>query len=477
MKEVDDIGLPILMVDDEEQFLLSATTALATRGIDNVTECSDSRQVMELLEKRQYAVILLDLVMPHLSGEELLKQIREFYPDQIVVMLTAINEVETVVNCMRAGAFDYILKPVDHTRLETTLKRALAFYDIQRQNRLLRSYLLTDTLEQPHCFGKIITADPIMKKIFQYMEAIAPTPLPVLISGESGVGKELVAEAVHELSGRKGEMVTVNVAGLDDHLFSDTLFGHKRGAFTGADRERGGLIEKAAGGTLFLDEIGDLAAESQVKLLRLLQHDSSYYPIGSDATKVNRARIVCATNADLEARQSEGSFRRDLYYRLRTHHVKIPPLRDRSNDLPVLLDHFFDKAAEMLGRSSPKAPPELLTLLKNYPFPGNIRELESMVYDALSRHRSGRLSLDAFREKILPDYHGELPLAEPALDDAVQEEGFRFPETLPALKQWEQWLIDEALRRTNDNQRQAAELIGLSRRALNNRLARGEGKG
>lgn len=466
---------PILMVDDEEQFLLSASVALSTRGITNVVECSDSRKVMGLLADQAFSVVVLDLIMPNVTGMELLEQIHDQHPDVIIIMLTAINEVETAVKCMQLGAFDYILKPVDHTRLVTTLKRAIEFREVKTENILLKKALLSDELEQPEAFSDIITGSEQMRSIFRYMEAIGSSPLPVLITGETGVGKELVAEAIHHISGRTGEFVPVNVAGLDDHLFSDSLFGHRKGAFTGADRDRAGLIERASNGTLFLDEIGDLKWESQVKLLRLLQDKSTYYPIGSDTPRTANARIVVATNADLYQQQKKGSFRKDLYYRLQTYHIKVPPLRERKEDIALLIEHFFAKAARRLGKSEPKPPRELITLLSNYSFPGNIRELEAMVFDAISRHKSGRISLDSFREKILPEFMDEDHYFVNAKDDVAEaaEGEFPFPSRLPTLREMEQLLIAEALKRTEGNQRQAAEMIGLSRRALNNRLSRG----
>ncbi len=463
---------PILMVDDEEQFLLSAEMALTAEGINNLETCSNSARVMDLLAVETYSVVVLDLIMPEIGGLELLMQIRERYPNQIVILLTAINEVETVVTCMQSGAFDYILKPVDRQRLATTVRKAIEYHDIRQQNESLLHYLSSDELQHPAKFESIVTQNNDMMKLFQYMEAISRFPLPILITGDTGVGKELFAETIHELSGRAGEFVAVNVAGLDDHLFSDTLFGHIRGAFTGAERERKGLIEKATDGTLFLDEIGDLRPESQVKLLRLLSDKSTYYPIGSDTPKISKARVVCATNADLDQLQKDGIFRTDLFYRLTTHQIKIPPLAKRKDDLPSLLEHLFLKAAKMMGKRKPAIPDELVTLLENYNFPGNIRELESMVNDAMGRYQGGRLALDAFREKIFGDTDGPAVPDEPEL--STENGTLQFPEDLPSIKAWEQALIDEALRRTSNNQRQAAELLGISRRALNNRLSRGK---
>ena len=308
-----------------------------------------------------------------------------------------------------------------------------------------------------------------MRSIFQYAEAIASTSMPVLITGETGVGKELVARAIHDLGDRQGDFVPLNVAGVDDALFSDTLFGHKRGAFTGADRERRGLIEQAAAGTMFLDEIGDLGLESQVKLLRLLQ-EGKYYPIGSDVSKLSDARIVVATNRDIAAMQQRDAFRKDLYYRLQTHYIHIPPLRERKEDIPLLVEHFLTKSAEQLGKKRPTPPRELTTLLGTYHFPGNIRELESMIFDAVSRHQSGVLSMESFKKKIGCDQIATLEVQESS--SAAADKRILFPEELPTLKETEQTLIAEALERADGNQTIAARLLGLSRRALSNRLSR-----
>jgi transcriptional regulator with PAS, ATPase and Fis domain len=302
-----------------------------------------------------------------------------------------------------------------------------------------------------------------MRAIFKYIEAISRTPLPVLVTGETGVGKELIANAIHKLSGRPGEIVSLNVAGVDDNLFSDTLFGHKKGAFTGADTERRGLIEQAERGTLFLDEIGDLSIESQVKLLRLIQ-DRKYFPLGSDMAKLSDVRIICATNRNIDSMKEGNSFRKDLYYRLQTHHIHIPPLKERKSDIPLLINHFMEKAALQLNKKKPTAPKELYTLLSNYSFPGNIRELEGIIFDAVSVHTSGVMSLIPIREKIYRD--------EEMVSDSTVVEELIFPDELPTLKEAEDALIKEALKRADGNQNIAAELLGLSRRALNNRLTR-----
>jgi DNA-binding NtrC family response regulator len=299
------------MVDDEAQALDSFETVLLFTSINNIIRCQDSRNVMPLLSRQEIEVMLLDLSMPHITGEELLSLVTRDFPEVPVIIITGSNDVETAVACMKSGAFDYMVKPVEKSRLISGVKRAIEIRELQRENRLLRAHVLTDQLEHPEAFSEIVTNSGTMRSIFQYIEAISNSPQPVLITGETGVGKELVAKAIHTLSNRKGNFVPVNVAGLDDNVFADTLFGHKKGAFTGADQPRSGLIEQASGGTLFLDEIGDISLTSQVKLLRLLQ-DGEFLPIGSDIVKHSDARVVVATNQNLQTLQESGKFRKDL---------------------------------------------------------------------------------------------------------------------------------------------------------------------
>jgi two-component system, NtrC family, nitrogen regulation response regulator GlnG len=329
---------------------------------------------------------------------------------------------------------------------------------------------LTDAPHQREAFAEIVTQHPSLFAIFRYLEAIAGSPQPVLITGETGTGKELMAKALHRLSGRPGELVAVSVAGLDDAMLSETLFGHIRGAFTGADRPREGLIASAAGGTIFLDEIGDLAVTSQVKLLRLLQ-DGSFYPLGADRPRQSRARIVVATNTDVVQAVGAGRFRKDLYYRLRTHHLHLPPLRSRKGDIPLLVDHFVEKAARQLGKGVPAVPLALHQLLKTYNFPGNVRELEALVFDGVARHQGIMLSLASFKDAISGKPQFTVTAEEPERAGATPLASL-FPDRLPTLREAEDHLIAEALLRADGNQGVAAGLLGLSRQALNKRLSR-----
>ncbi len=471
---------PILLVDDDPVALETYNRALRSAGINNIMPINDSREVVPLLAGGQAVdLVLLDMIMPHISGDALLSTITQDYLGVPVIMITGISEMDIAVKCIKSGAFDYLTKPVERGRLVTSVQTALRFHELSRENDALATSLLSSGLKNAETFENIITGNATMRAIFQYVEAIAITQRPILITGETGVGKELVAEAAHKASGRSGKFVAVNVGGLDDNLFTDTIFGHKKGAFTGADYGRSGLIEQASDGTLFLDEIGDLEVPSQVKLLRLLQY-GDYYPLGSDTARLSNARIIAATNMDIMKMKEGGKFRKDLYYRLSSHHIHIPPLRNRLDDLALLVDYFLEKAAVSMGKKKPPVPKELFQFLFTYHFPGNVRELQGMIYDAMSMHASGPLSLRSFKNSIAKE-RGSAPAesdktavnsGSPAhsIALAIIEEDAQ--KRFPTLEEAEWFLIDEALARAGGNQTIAAEMLGLTRAALNKRLVR-----
>jgi DNA-binding NtrC family response regulator len=456
---------PVLIVDDEDLFSSTAAAALFSEGISNTVVCNDNRKLVELIEKHRPNIILMDIMMPHATGSELLPLIKKEYPDISIIMVTGVNDVRVAVEAMKNGAFDYILKPSRKEELVSCVRKAIEFHDIRHETAALKQTVLNNKLKNPDAFSHIVTRNETLFNLFKYTEAIAPTSLPILICGETGVGKELLARAVHTLSNRQGNFVCVNIGGLDDSMFSDTLFGHRRGAFSGADSERKGLIEESTSGTLFLDEIGDLSPESQVKLLRLIQ-DGSYYPLGSDVPKHSTARIIAATNKDLHKMQTEGTFRKDLYFRLEAHLLYIPPLRERLNDLSLLVDYHLNEASAELKKNKPTYPPELISYLNQYQFPGNIRELRGMIFNALSRHSSGMLSLDFFKEKC--GRPASISITDSTTSHCVQE--FNFSQQLPTLEELEQALINEALKRSSGNKTLAAHMIGLTRQTLNNWL-------
>lgn len=457
---------PVLLVDDDQHVLESFSLMLNSAGVENIMQINDSRTVLQLLAETGASLIILDLFMPHISGTELLQEVRQKAPQIPVIIMTAANNIEMAVECLKNGAIDYLVKPVEKGRFLTSVKKALEVNELHNEVKALKDSLLSGALKHKEVFSSIITGCRKMFAVFQYVEAVAQSKQPLLITGETGVGKELIAQAAHNLSGRPGKFIAVNVAGLDDAMFSDTLFGHEKGAFTGAEKQRGGMIVQAEGGTLFLDEIGELNEASQVKLLRLLQ-EQVYYPLGSDIQKKTDCRIIAATNKDIKELSEKGGLRKDLYFRLCTHHLHIPPLRERKGDLPLLLDYFLEEAAKSMNKKRPAPPPELYTLLATYPFPGNIREMQAMIYDAVARHKSGILLMDSFKEAVkhMPSsLQSGLPLYE---DDIQMHLTFtRFP----TLHEIADHFILEAMKRSNGNQRIAASLLGITRQGLNKRL-------
>ena len=460
----------ILLVDDEAEALMGCEFLLESAGITNTISCQDSRTVMQTVQDKDIGMVLLDLSMPYVTGEELLPQLVEHHPDVPIIIITGLNKMETAIQCMQAGAFDYLVKPIEETRLISSVKRGIELGEIKQEYSAFRNRILTDKLEMPEVFAALVTANNTMHALFHYMVTIGKTQRPVLITGETGTGKELAAQAIHDLSERSGAFVAVNIAGLDDAVFSDTLFGHIRGAFTGADAHRAGFIEKAAGGTLFLDEIGDMPMQSQIKLLRLLQ-EQEYFPVGADAAKPLEARIVAATNQDLQTLQAEGRFRTDLYYRLKTHTVHLPALRDRIDDIPLLVNHFLEQAADALNKSVPTVPRELYTLLATYHFPGNIRELEAMVFEAVSHHSAHMLSCQSFREHMHTHRGAEPQRAHMTIPGHAP---FTYFAKLPTLAEAPRLLITEAMQRAEGNRSIAANLLGISRSGLSKAIKRYE---
>lgn len=452
----------VVLVDDEELTLKASQRFLQSSGISNVALVSDSLEVLPFLAANQVSVLVLDINMPNISGLELLPRITEKYPYIPVILMTASDEISNVIQGMKAGAFDYLVKPVESSRFVATVRKALELCDISNELSSLKQRLLSGRLENPGAFSSIVTVNRKMMALFQYVEIVAPTRQPIMITGETGTGKEMIARAIHVLSGCRGEFVAVNVAGLDDNMFSDTLFGHKKGAFTGADQAREGLIARAAGGTLFLDEIGDLSESSQIKLLRLMQ-EKEYYQAGSDIVKKSDARILLATNRDLPELIRQGKFRNDLYYRLKAHQVQVPPLRERMDDLPILVDHFLEQAAETFCRPKPVLSKQLMAEFRLYAFPGNVRELEAIVFDAVARHDLEDTSAPFVEETFVRSLSHPLKSA-PA--NPLEALFGRFP----TLEQVEEYMINEAMKISGGNQGVAASMLGISRQTLNKRV-------
>lgn len=461
---------PILLVDDEPAWLRSLSLALESEGGSNIHCCKDSRLVMQLLAEREFSMVLLDLNMPQVSSTQLLQEIHALFPDLPVFIVGGMDQSVSAVECLKRGARDYFVKASELARLVSVVKRELEVQSLERQDRELRKSDLKVQLVHPEAFEEIITRSPKMFSLFRYLEAIADSRGPVLITGESGVGKGLLAHALHRLSRAKGPWVPTNAAGLEDENFAATLFGQVPGPQSKIDRRRRGLVERARGGSLFLDEIGELSDASQRHLLRFAQ-DGDYVPVGGDVPNRSDARLICVTHHNLEELVSRGRFRKDLYYRLRGHHLHVPALRERREDLNLLLDHFLKEAAASLDRQVPTYPRELPLLLCAYDFPGNVRELRTMISDAMIHHKSRMLSMDQFKIAMGME-RGSMQTAFTAPD--MDPSRVIFSGALPTLNEMTQQLIAEALERAGGNQSIAAAMLGITRQALNQRLKKKE---
>lgn len=443
----------ILLVDDDVPVQESTTRLLEQRDLGRCLAVGTGAQALEAVSQESIAVVLLDLGLPDLAGEEVLDRIRRSRPDLPVIIITAQSSIDTAVRCMAAGAYDYVVKGDDPERLMNSTARALEFQRKGREIAALRERMLAADLRRPEAFADLITASERMRVLFRFIEAVAPSTEPILLFGETGTGKELFAQAVHRASGTKGPFVATNLGGLDDQMVADTLFGHSKGAFTGADQARKGLVFTAAEGTLFLDEIGDLSPASQVKLLRFLEN-REYYPLGSDVVRRSSARVVAATNRDLETLAAEGKFRQDLIYRLSVFRIDVPPLRERPEDIPLLSQHFLDT----LGAGSTLSS-GAMAFLRSYGFPGNVRELRGLLLRAMAVSPGKIIDRPAL-EGLLKS-HPNLPQVRSAP-----------PSSFPTIRQAIDELVAEAMARTSGHQAQAALLLGITPQALSKRLRR-----
>lgn len=442
---------PIILVDDEPSWLHSLSFTLEyTGGYDNLVICSDGRDLIGMLRCQKVGLVLLDLVMPHVGGEDLLVQIVQEFPEIPVIVLSGLNQLETAVRCMKLGAFDYYVKTSESERLLAGIEKALALQALQRENRNLSERLLQRGLRHPEAFAAFVTRSLRMEAIFNYLEAVAGSRDPLLISGERGTGKLLAAQALHRLSAPGAPWVVVDAAALDGENFASLLCG---GVGTR------GLLDQARGGILFVRGIEALAASSQAALVRLLQA-GEYAPAGSGVPRRLGLRLVCSTCTDLAERAEEGRFRRDLYYRLSVHQVHMPPLRERLEDLPLLIDELVSSACARHGWCKPRMPRNLAPLLASHSFPGNVSELRRLIDAAVENSPRGRLSMAPFQQYLARPESAPLTAADPAPPLLV------FPGRLPTLAEAREMIIAEALRRSNGSQSIAARLLGISQPAL-----------
>lgn len=455
----------VLIVDDESSIRDSLQLILGRTYAVEVAESGD--RALEVLasagaapEKKTPDLVLLDVMMPGLDGLGILERIREDYPALPVIMLTASTAVKTAVQAMKIGAIDYLNKPFDVDELLSLIEETLASGALGREapsSVTVAKQVRTDVAEVEGDFGCIVGSHLVMREIYNKIEQVAQRDTTVLITGESGTGKELIAREIHRRSKRAGgPFVAINCAAIPETLIESELFGHERGAFTHAVEKRIGHFELASGGTLFLDEIGELSHAVQVKILRFLQ-EQEFYRVGRSKPISVDVRVLAATNRSLETAIQDGRFRQDLYYRINVVSLEMPPLRQRREDIPSLVDHFICTLAPLYGGKSPKVLPEALALLQAYPWPGNVRELENVIESILA------LSSDPeIRPSNLP---ARLRQPQPTGDSKHEsvEGNLPFEE---AERAFETEIILKALRKANYVQTKAAEILGISRRIL-----------
>ncbi len=377
----------ILVVDDERAFVDSVVRMLRLEGYDNYTPVTDSTTVPDLLAQQSFDVAFLDITMPGLDGLDLLKLIKERSPQTECIMITANEGISLVIKTIRAGAYDYLVKPITPEQLLHALDRALERRRLMEALALRSEVALEKALEDPEAFGEILTGDARMLRLLREAELHAGSEIPILVTGDTGTGKELLARAVHRCSRRKdGPFVPVNMLALSPTLFESEFFGHAKGAFTGADRDKAGFLAQARGGTLFLDEIGDLSLEIQGKLLRVLQ-EGEYVPVGETRPRQADVRFVAATNQDLARMVQKRRFRKDLLYRLMFAHLNLPPLRRRREDIPLLAAHFLECSSRPGVTLSEQAEVSLLS----HSWPGNVRELRGVMEAAANLAQGGKI--------------------------------------------------------------------------------------
>ncbi|MBW2307215.1 MAG: sigma-54-dependent Fis family transcriptional regulator [Deltaproteobacteria bacterium] len=441
-----ETGATVLVVDDDPSHRLMLRALLGGKGY-RVEEAPDGADAITLARRTPYDLILMDVRMAGVGGIDALKEIRRINPAIPIIIMTAYSSVDTAVEALKSGAYDYLTKPLDPDEMLITMEKALDHRSLQEENIQLR-----ERLGERLDLGRLIGRSPSMKQVFETLALVAPTDATVLITGESGTGKELVAGAIHHNSPRSSRhFITVNCAAITETLLESELFGHERGAFTGAVGRRDGRFLQADGGTVFLDEIGEMAPAMQAKLLRVLQ-DGEIQRVGSDEILRVDVRTIAATNRDLAQDVQAGRFREDLYYRLNVVNIHIPPLRDRREDIPLLARHFLDDYARKNRRTVKGFTPRAVDLMSRYSWPGNVRELENAVERGVILMRGEYFT------------HEDLPLALKELLPR-EEKDFSFPPGT-SIRRMEKELVLQTLEATGGNKSEAARRLGITRRTL-----------
>jgi len=443
----------ILIVDDEKNYLVVLSAFLSGEGYETLT-ADTAERALEIVETTDLDLVLTDMKMPTMDGIELLRRIKERDPDLPVVMMTAYGTVEKAVEAMQLGAFNFILKPFQNETLKQIIEKAASTYRVLKENQRL-----VEALENRYRFDSIIGKSKSMQAVFDMIKKIAHTKATVLITGESGTGKELIAKAIHFNSLRRNKpFVAVSCAALTETLLESELFGHEKGAFTGAIAMKKGRFELADSGTLFLDEIGEVPISLQVKLLRVLD-EMRFERVGGTRTIDVDVRLITATNRDLKAEAEQHHFREDLYFRLNVVHIKLQPVRERAEDIPLLATHFARKFAEESNKGEITFTPESMHFLCNHRWPGNVRELENAIERAVLLSKGSEITLEDLPKDLVSFSDLETPIDWEKLSN--------LPETLNAI---EKRLIKKALSLSNNVQSRAANLLGIARTNLHYRL-------
>lgn len=444
----------ILIVDDEKNYLVVLEALLSSEGYEIVT-ANQTKDALHLIEEADLDLIITDMKMPVMSGMELLVESKKMKPDVPVIMMTAFGTIEMAVEAMKKQAYDYITKPFKNEELKLTIKKALENCRLIKENRRLN-----EALSERYRHGNIIGRSKPMLKIFDLIGKIALSKASILIAGPSGTGKELIAKAIHFESPRKDRpFVSINCGALTETLLESELFGHERGAFTGAIAMKKGRFELADGGTLFLDEVGEMPASLQVKLLRVLQEMEFERVGGTRSIKVD-VRVLSASNRILKEEVAEGLFREDLYYRLNVITIEVPPLRERSEDIKLLVQHFIEKYRRDGGKSEIEISPEAWKALFQYPWPGNVRELENVIERAVVLKSDNFIRVE------------DLPIEVSGTQQELDVEGFipihaPLHQTLEAI---EEKLIRRALKNCNNIQSRAAEMLGITKSLMQHKI-------
>jgi two-component system response regulator PilR (NtrC family) len=449
----------ILVVDDEKSMCDFLEIMLQKEGYE-VTSTTSGEKALELLDNTLYNMVLTDVRMPGTDGFEVLRKTKETSPDTVVIMITAYGSPEGAVTAIKEGAYDYVTKPFRVEEVKLTIKKSLERSSLIKENIRLRQ-----AVEERYKFWNLIGKSPKMQRVYDLVEKVSQTKANVLITGESGTGKELVAKAVHYNSARKDRsFVTLNCGAIPENLLESELFGHMKGSFTGAIANKRGLLEMAEGGTLFMDEIGELPLPLQVKLLRVIQEREFKRVGGTEDIKVD-VRIISASNQDLQQKVALGGFREDLFYRLNVIQIKIPPLRERKEDIPLLVNHFVRKYSADTGKEIEGISPEALELLLGYDFPGNVRELENIIERSITLETSPTIA-----ERHIRSYLNERMISKsipPSLE--IPEEGMDLNKVVEDL---EKAFILKALEHTGGVKKKAAEVLGMNFRAMRYKLAK-----